>query len=372
MIVGIDFETASAADLKTVGAWAYSLHPSTRVWCAVIGWMDGIDRYHSFRWNYSKSGRNDPPKDLLELLLTDPTMLAHNCAFEKAIWQNVLTPRYGWPAMPVRWEDTQAHAAAANLPVTLEGLGAALGCPIQKDTEGGDLMRKMCWLDKDGDDWRNDHDTPENQERLLRYCETDVRSMFAIWQRVPKMIPSERRLWELDQKINARGMWIDRPLVQRMLTLAEKRKRQLLVEAVDHSDFDLISPTAAGDVKAFLKDRGVELPKVARVRVTGEKHESETVGRAAAAEIAKNESTDPSVRAVLENRMEMGKLASLAKLRKVEHLVDPRDGRLRNSLQFCAAHTGRWSSRGLQVHNFPRDKRKPEEVARVRKLIEGV
>lgn len=356
MIVGIDFETASAADLKTVGAWAYSLHPSTRVWCAVYGTTGGL-----------KSWRIG---DLPPSFPAGCTMLAHNCAFEKSIWQNVLTPRYGWPAMPERWEDTQAHAAAANLPVTLEGLGAALGCPIQKDTEGGDLMKKMCWLDPDGaGGWTNEHDTPENQQRLLQYCETDVRSMFAIWQRVPKMIPAEQRLWQLDQKINARGMFLDRPFVKRMQEMVRIRTYQLEEQCRDITGFDLAASTKTPALKAYLKDRGVVLPKVARVRSTGEVHASESIGKQQVIGLAAAEDTDPEVKEVLQNRLEASKASSLAKLSKVELLVDPRDGRLRNALQFCAAHPGRWSSRGLQIHNLPKDRRDKAEAAMANALV---
>ena len=360
-ILGIDLEAASQCDLKVEGALRYSLHPSTIVRCAVIGWVDA-ERFHSVSWERG----DNVPQVWRAAVESGATALAFNYNFERHMLDNVLS-KQGWP-VPQEWIDPQPHAAAANLPTSLLGLALALGCPAQKDQAGSDLAKKMSFLEDDGS---NEYDTPENRAILSAYCRQDVKTVFDCWQRVPKMIPSELALWQLDQKINARGVFIDLVMVNRMMALAEKRKRQLLVEAVEHSDFDLISPTSAGDVKAFLKSRNVELPKVARTRVTGEKHESETVGRAAASEIAKNESTDPSVRAVLENRMEVGKLASLAKLRKVEHLVDPRDGRLRNSFQFCAAHTGRWSSRGLQVHNFPRDKRKPEEVARVRKIIEG-
>lgn len=361
-LIGIDFETASQCNLKTHGAWRYSLHPSTVVRCAVFGLVNADGSVRTIKWE---------PGDSIRRVSETWVHLAHNCAFERAIWTNVLTPRYGWPPCPEMWEDTQAHAAAANLPVTLEGLGAALGCPIQKDTEGHDLMIQMSKLDAQG---KNEHDTLENRQRLLEYCETDVRSMLSIWQRVPKMIPSERQLWELDQRINARGVYLDRALVARMRDMADLRRSHLHVGMFDVTDWEIITATDTAKVKKFVKDRGVELPTVKRTRVTGEEHESESIGRSFAAEIAADETTDPAVRAVLQNRMEIGKLTSLAKLKKVELLVDPRDGRLRNSLQFCAAHTGRWSSRGLQLHNLARPRKgdTPEEKAVLAKAYKAV
>lgn len=362
VLVVLDLETASACNLKTAGAWRYSLHETTRVWCAVFKVGDSPPQ----TWR-----RGDPPPVFPE----GATFLAHNCGFEKALWENVLTPRCGWPELPESWEDTQAHAAAANLPVTLEGLGAALGAPVQKDQEGHDLMLKMCVLHQDAlDQWVNDYDTPENQQRLLEYCVVDVESTYAIWQRVPKMIPEEHRLWLLDQKINRRGVYLDRPLVQRMLGMAEQRRLRLQVESFGDSGGDLLQSASTPALKRWLDDNGVKLPKVQRTRANGEKHMSATVGKNAASEMLAKGEAPPAVLAVLENRLEASKLTSLAKLRKVELMVDPRDGRLRGALQFCAAHTGRWSSRGLQVHNFPRPKKgdTPEEKAALKRAYQAV
>jgi DNA polymerase len=363
LLLGIDFETASKVDIK-VGSWRYSLDPSTKPYCAVLGGVKADGSIHREWWDPdgSKAGNQLAMEVLQEAIRRGWAMLAHNCAFEQAIWKNVLTPRYGWPACPEKWEDTQAHAAAANLPITLEGLGAALGAPVQKDTVGHDLMMKMCRLDHLG---RNRHDTPENRKRLLAYCETDVVSMLAVWQRLPKMIPAEHRLWLLDQKINARGVFIDRDFVKRMVTMAEERRHQLQDEAWVQSNGELVSALQTAAMRGWLTDQGVDLPLVKRVRVNGEVHSSTSIGRSVAAELVLDEKLSDEVRLVLENRLEASKLTSLAKLKKVEQLVDPRDGRLRNALQFCAAHTGRWSSRGLQLHNLARPRKgdTPEEKA---------
>lgn len=348
-LTGIDLETASAADLKSCGAWAYSLHPSTRVLCAVFGRLRPDGTVETRSW--------EPGQPVPRIAASD-TMLAHNCTFERAIWQNVLTPRCGWPVMPAAWEDTQAHAAAANLPVTLEGLGKALGAPVQKDIEGHNLMKQMCWLDpvmRDGElHYENPNDTPANRARLLAYCETDVVSMFAIWQRVPRMIVREKLVWELDQRINTRGLYLDREFVKRMQAMVQIRKRHLVGEAIDVSDGGLQNSTNPHRLKAWLKDQG---------------HAVKSSDRETVLRVLATLEDDPQVRTVLENRLEASKAASLAKLNKVEQLVDPRDGRLRNSLQFCAAHTGRWSSRGLQIHNLPKDRRDKKIAAQCRELL---
>jgi DNA polymerase len=91
--VVIDVETRSTLDLKKVGAARYAAHPTTDVWCAAFAVDDGPVQL----WL-----PGDPlPPDLLEAI-TDPgcALIAHNAAFERAIWQHILTPRYDWPEMP--------------------------------------------------------------------------------------------------------------------------------------------------------------------------------------------------------------------------------------------------------------------------------
>jgi DNA polymerase len=373
-VLGIDIETASCADLKTVGAWRYSLHPSTRVWCVVLGWISPVGKPELIQW---EPGQKVPFQWLASFAKQGMSLLAHNCSFEKAILANVLS-KQGWAVPPLSaWQDTQAHAAAANLPITLEGLGKALGAPVQKDTEGHDLMKKMCWLDPVMEQgelvYRNKHDTPENRARLLRYCETDVVSMLECWKRVPKMHPREAVVWQLDQKINARGVYIDRDLVARMGRMLEKRRNQLAGEAIDDSDGALMNSTGTPALKKWLKAKNIELPMQKRVGVSGE-HESENAGRQVILELAAAVETDEAVRRVLLNRLEATKATSLAKLDKVERMVDPRDGRLRNSLHYCGAHTGRWAGRGFQLHNMPRPKKgdTPEEKERLRRIRDAV
>jgi len=78
--------------------------------------------------------------------------------------------------------------------------------------------------------------------------------------------------------------------------------------------------------------------------------------------------TNLHLRSVLELRREAGK-SSTAKLRKMRDLAF--GGRVRNSLQYHAATTGRWGGRGVQFHNFPRGNLKPHEVEAAIALIES-
>ena len=86
----------------SAGAWVYSRHESTRVWCAVFV-FDGPDGRREFRW---RPGRSLPERVSL-WLLSDRPVIAHNVSFERSVWDNVLEP-LGVPGVPhERWRDSQ-------------------------------------------------------------------------------------------------------------------------------------------------------------------------------------------------------------------------------------------------------------------------
>ena len=102
-LITLDCETKSRADLRKVGAWVYSQHPSTEVIC--VSWGVGDAPVQSWK-------PGDPlPLELFRLIEEGALVEAHNVAFEYSIWHNILAPRYGWPIPELRqWRDTMATA----------------------------------------------------------------------------------------------------------------------------------------------------------------------------------------------------------------------------------------------------------------------
>lgn len=90
--VVIDIETRSRLDLRRVGAARYAADPSTDVWCVAFVIDDGSVQL----WLPG----SPVPAAIIEAA-ADPEYLfvAHNAAFERAIWRDILTPRYGWPVI---------------------------------------------------------------------------------------------------------------------------------------------------------------------------------------------------------------------------------------------------------------------------------
>lgn len=364
-ILGVDIETASGVDIK-VGPQAYSQHESTIVYCVVFGYARGKGDYTYLTW---RPGDELTPK-AVEIIKRTP-LLAHNASFEQSIWENILAPQFGFPEIDyTRWHDTMSSAGAVNLPQGLEGLSKQLSCATVKDVEGAKLMKRMARAKLKDGEWTYPLDTPENRERLEQYCRDDVGATLDCWYRLPALSPFEEKLRRVDQKINARGMYIDPHFVAKCSRLAAQRAEQLKVEINLASNLALTSATQVDRLKKWLVKKGLPIKKVWKVRKkTGERYQSLELNAAEVEKFLADPELDPAVRAVLVNRQEMGKTTSLAKLRSVVDHVG-RNGRVCYELRFHGTHTGRWSSKGVQMHNLPRNKMGKTQAKIVKRMID--
>jgi DNA polymerase bacteriophage-type len=110
----------------------------------------------------------------------------------------VLGPKYGFPPIAIgQFRCTQAMARAAGLPAKLGLLGAALELTRRKDAAGERLMKAMAAPRKPrkneppGIYWRN---TPENLDKLGRYCIADEAATRELYHRLPPLSDSEQKL----------------------------------------------------------------------------------------------------------------------------------------------------------------------------------
>lgn len=360
MILGLDIETCSAVDIKD-GAPAYAAHPSTKVWCAVFVLSSSWKRaLNTFRWT---------PGCELPAWVTDHCkagrpVLAHYVGFEDAILEHILCPRQGWPKIhPHRWVDSAALAAACALPQALENLGETIGAETLKDAEGKKLMLSLAKA-KPGtepDTWVYPDVTPEQLNRLLDYCEKDVLCSLDCYWKLPKLPAAEANIVVLDRIINHRGVQIDLPFAESMAKLARKRETQLGIELVEMTE-DLARLTGVAAMTDWLMEQGVEVPKVVRHRADGTFESTHSLGRGVIADLLKSDDLPPQARRVLEIRAEASRLTSLAKIPRVKRMVSA-DGRLRGALRYGGAHTLRWSSKGIQLHNLARPSKAFRKVA---------
>jgi DNA polymerase len=131
-----DIESRSTVDLTEVGAWRYASEPNTGVWCVAYA----VNNAPAQIWIPGQ-----PVPEEFQIAARDPSWLivAHNDAFERAVEEFILAPRYGWPIVPIQQHVcTMAMVLASALPGSLDGAAEVLNSPFRKDVEGQRLMRR--------------------------------------------------------------------------------------------------------------------------------------------------------------------------------------------------------------------------------------
>lgn len=216
-MIFIDFETRSRVDLKKCGTSVYARHPSTEVMC--LCWSKGSSVNLWFPDKYCHpSGSFDNPEALLRLIEAGELVEAHNVFFERNIWRHICHARYGWPDIHFdQWRCSMAASCRLALPRSLEDVGAALKLPIQKDSDGRKVMLALSKPKRNGE---FDRDVSK-LSRLYSYCATDVKSEIAIHNAIEPMPKSELKLWQLDQRINLRGLQVDRFAIRSAMKLVD-------------------------------------------------------------------------------------------------------------------------------------------------------
>lgn len=359
-VLTLDFETRSAADLKKVGLHNYANDPTTDVWCCAYCFDDepvGLVVPKSCGGWHS-----DEVTRLVCHLGRGGTVIAHNAPFELAIWNSIMVPRYGWPVLkPEQCVCTMAMSLAMSLPASLENAAAAVGLDVAKDMAGHRLMLQMARpreVRADGTVvWWDD---TEKLEKLYAYCKQDVKVERKLYDRLLKLSPSEQRIWQLDYRINNRGIYVDVPAVEAAIKVVEHEKARLNAEMRKITGNAVATYNAHSQLTDWLRYRGVEVAGVAKADIKALLDDD--------ADIDQPDLPD-DVRRALNIRREAAK-SSTAKLTAMLEAVSA-DGRVRNTKQYHAATTGRWGGRRIQPDNLPRPKLKQAQIEEVFAMLAG-
>jgi DNA polymerase len=321
-------------NLTTVGAWRYAADPTTEVLCVAYAIDDGPVQ----TW---APGQPIPKEFFTAARDPDWLIVAHNDQFESAIETRLLAPRLGWPLVPIdRHRCTMAMALASALPGSLEGAAAALGLPAGKDRDGHRLMMQMARprrARRDEDPaqvhW---HDDPERRLRLQQYCARDVEVERELFRRLPPLPEPEQALWVIDAEINGRGFCVDLELAEAARMIVRAEQAAIDAEVAELTGGRVTSVNQVARLTALLRERGHDVAGLTK--------------RSVSAILAHDPS--PEVRRLLELRQQGARAAA----RKLDSLVAGADAdrRLRGTLKFHAASTGRWSGSRFQPHNLRR------------------
>ena len=356
-VLSIDVETYCDLDIKEVGAYRYCTHPSFEILLFAYAFDDEaveiIDFMNDEVLPFDVVGALDD-KDILKT--------AFNANFERNAISNDMYYPDGMP--PEQWECTMIKALTMGLPGSLDMVGKALHLPEdkQKMKEGKSLIQYFCKPCKptkaNGGRTRNlpVHD-PEKWEKFKEYCKQDVEVERNIRKKLSKykIIDDEKKLWNLDQRINDRGINLDMDLILNAIKCDEQFKERCMNEARELTGLD--NPNSPTQLKKWLGDKvGYAVGSINKDVIPTLIQDAEAQG-------------NTEVKRMLELRQLMGKTST----KKYQTMVNARceDGRVRGLLQFYGANrTGRWAGRLVQVQNLPQNHLEDLDEAR-NCIIEG-
>jgi DNA polymerase len=293
----------------------------------------------------------DPVPPAIVACATEPgwELVTHHDAFERSVGEHVLAARHGWPLVPLeRRRCTMAAARAMALPGALGAACEALGVTNGKDADAGRRLipffcmpvNRAAMKAKGARAVFRDPAAHLTQwYELIRYNKRDVVAGRELDRRVPKLSPFERAVWLADQRINDRGICIDRDLAAAARTVARAMVVELDAELQALTAGAVMGTTKLPSLKKWLAANGLVANKLDAGKIE--------------ALLEGDEDLAPEVRRALEIRAEAGK----ASPKKLDKLLSwsAVDGRARGTLRYCgAARTRRWSGAGPQPQNIRR------------------
>ena len=327
----LDLETRSQCDLKSSGAYQYSRHPSTEVICMSYAFDDGPVT----TWFFEDSPF---PQVVADYIGTGGEVYAHNAAFERQIFDNVLQISI----QLTQWRCSSARALARGLPASLGDLCIALDLPLQKQTEGTRLIREYS---RPGflTEWK-----PGDKELMRDYCEMDVATMRMAMLVVPDITPDQWRQYHITEDINDHGVPVDIEFAQAALERSEEIRADVNARLAALTGGAVVKHTQRKDrdawfIRCFTEDQLAPVMRKGKVAFDREIR---------AALLGSPETPDK-----LRRFAELIEDAGGSTVAKYQAMVDTHvSGRVRGSLIWSgAASTGRFSSRGLQLQNFKRN-----------------
>lgn len=336
-LIHTDVETRSAVNLSKRGAPCYAEDESTSVLC--VCWKSEDDKDV---WSWV------PGQDVPEVFQKPYVMAAHNAAFERVIFEHILHPKFGFK-LPEYYVCTMAACGYHNLPLSLDAAAVALKLDVRKSKEGKILMLEMCRpkekdpmpLFEDCGIEIDDSDDPRKMRELIEYCKQDVIVEVAIHDKI-RLSEFEQKVYNVDQKINSRGIKIDVETVKAVDRTVKKSLAKDELELREITGGEVQSAAEIKGLRDWLAKKGVETPDLRADTVDSILSTPQRISKLPA-----------DCRRVLEIRQ----VAALTSLNKFPAMLEcvSSDSRARGCFIYCGAtSTGRWTSQRIQLHNLPR------------------
>ena len=336
-VLSIDLETYSDVDLSTCGVYRY-VEGDFHILLFAYAFDDDPVRIIDMACGEAL------PQEIVDAIFDDDVVkAAWNAQFERTC----LSQYFGRRLPPDSWQCSMVWAASLSLPLALKNAALVLKTGEQKDKAGEDLIRFFsvpCKPTKtNGGRTRNlpEH-APEKWRQFKEYCLQDVRTERDIRKKLEAfpLLAQEWDFYHMDQRINDRGVLIDKTLVEQAITCDLMLSEEMSKKAYELTGLE--NPNSVSQLKGWLEERGIEISSLGKKDVAAMIKEIDKGG------------LDQEALDMLKLRLQMAK-SSVKKYQAADRYICS-DGRAHGLFQFSGANrTQRWAGRGIQLQNLPQN-----------------
>ena len=345
MMLHIDIETYASADLPKTGVTKYAATEDFDILMIAYAVDDGPVELVDF--TQIPDGKRTLFLFLTAHMAPSDRITAYNASFEWTCicaWLGDLaTPEWKEQLLD-RMQCTMAQAAYCSLPKGLGATGVALRLPDdkKKQTIGRRLIDVFCKPSKKAlaGERVPPAQEPEKWELFKEYCRQDVEAERAIHKALAAhpMPEEELTLWRHTCRMNARGVAVDLDLVQGAIALTAAEDARLVndAQALGLNNHNSLQQLKAAVNEALAGQEEITTLRKADVEALMEKYPD-----------------NERLQALLGNRQAGGK-SSLAKYPAI--MAAQANSRIHDiTMYYGASRTGRFSGRGVQPQNLPRN-----------------
>lgn len=336
-MLSIDLETFSDIDLSSCGVYRY-VEGDFHILLFAYAFDDEDVRVVDMACG------EELPQEVRDAIF-DETVIkaAWNAQFERTC----LFRYFGTQLSPDSWQCSMVWAASLSLPLKLKTAAEVLKTGEQKDDAGERLIKYFsvpCKPTKtNGGRTRNlpEH-APEDWALFKSYCMQDVRTERDIRHKLEAfpLQKSEWNFYHMDQRINDRGVLIDKTLVEQAITCDMMLSEEMTAKAYELTGLE--NPNSVSQLKGWLTERGIDVDSLGKKNVT-----------ALIKDLDKH-SIDSEALEMMRLRLQMAK-SSVKKYQAADRYICL-DGRAHGLFQFSGANrTQRWAGRGIQLQNLPQN-----------------
>ena len=303
---------------------------------------------------------------------------AHNASFDRTIWNQATD---GFPFLePWMIIDSRTQATASGLPAKLDQAAKFAGAGA-KAAAGRDLIKLFALPGSNA----SPESHPTDWQAFIDYAKQDVEVMRALFRRTRQLSLAEWKEYWAAEEINDRGVAIDMHLVEAAAKMAAADKQIAARELMSITDGKVETVDMVKRMVTWLLD---VLPADARDMIIADEEEVDPeTGEVTSPQkgsltrvrvqrvLAYLEAHEPlsavlrDAQRLLQIRLYGGSKTPAKFARMLQMQVD---GVIRGQYVFGgASQTGRFSARGVQIHNLMRDKY-ADEIDAIDALVAGI